>query len=69
MSLNLVMNCPGLTPLAPSTGPSGGAGVALPPGAMILKTFVIFLAIESYLLRSVLQQEANLISQTKLFTT
>jgi len=36
---------------------------------MILKTFVIFLAIESYLLRSVLQQEANLISQTKLFTT
>jgi hypothetical protein len=33
-----LMNWPGFTPLEPRTGPSGGAGVADPPGAMILKT-------------------------------
>src|SRR5215213_7487331 len=49
IALNLVMNCPGLTPLAPRAGPIGGAGVALPPGAWSLNWLVIsFLAIVVY---------------------
>src|SRR5690606_16768557 len=40
-ALNCWMNCPGFTPLAPSTGPSGGAGVADPPGAMSLNWSII----------------------------
>src|SRR5262245_44778641 len=47
------MNWPGLTPLAPRTGPRGGAGVADPPGAMILNwSMTSFLAMYSYLLPS-----------------
>src|SRR3954447_12547939 len=41
IALNFVMNCPGLTPLAPRAGPIGGAGVALPPGAWSLNWLVI----------------------------
>src|SRR5215216_260201 len=45
IALNFVMNCPGLTPLAPKAGPMGGAGVAAPAGAWSLNCVVIsFLA-------------------------
>src|ERR1043165_9996164 len=35
-ALNCWTNWPGLRPAPPRAGPSGGAGVALPPGAMTL---------------------------------
>src|SRR5688572_8866624 len=61
IALNFVMNCPGLTPLAPSAGPIGGAGVALPPGAWSLNWLVIsFLAIVVYpLIRRTFPSRSN----------
>src|SRR5215213_4224882 len=61
IALNFVMNCPGLTPLAPRAGPIGGAGVALPPGAWSLNWLVIsFLAIVVYpLIRRTFPSRSN----------
>src|SRR5215475_7148915 len=53
-SLNCVTNWPMLTPCWPSAGPTGGAGVAWPPGHWSLIFAVITLAIlgSRWLIRS-----------------
>src|SRR5439155_1604753 len=44
-SLNCLTNMPMLTPWAPRAGPTGGAGVAVPPGHWSFTTAVICFAI------------------------
>src|SRR5436305_11219846 len=63
-SLNCETNCPMLTPCWPSAGPTGGAGVAVPPGTCSLICAVTAFAIAPSLVRGPLSVVRCLLQRT-----